>query len=175
MSTESDVQIITSLPVERWREYRELRLRALRNAPQAFGQSYDESIKFPEERWRQRLIDAAEGKSWLVFAERSGTLIGMSGAFQWPEDVAANRAMIIAVFVEESVRGQGIGERLVKAVLEQMTAAGLKSAILAVNPVQEAAVRLYERMGFQPTGTEINMMGDGQECEEIVMERLLRE
>jgi ribosomal protein S18 acetylase RimI-like enzyme len=47
------------------------------------------------------------------------------------------------------------------------------SAILAVNPVQSSAVRLYEKMGFRVTGSEINMMGTGEECEETIMERPL--
>jgi len=173
-ATQTDIQIITRLPVERWREYRELRLRALKTDPQAFGQSWEEAVKHPEERWRERLIDAAQGKSWLVFAERDGELIGMSGAFQWPEDIEANRAMIIAVFVDESARGHGLGERLMQAVMEELRAAGLASAILAVNPIQTAAVRLYEKMGFRVIGTEFNLMGTGKECEETVMERSLR-
>ena len=173
-TTQTDIQIITRLSVERWQEYRELRLRALKTDPQAFGQSWAEAVKHPEERWRQRLIDAEQGKSWLVFAERDGQLIGMSGAYQWPEDIEANRAMIIAVFVDESSRGLGIGERLMQAVMDELAAAGLSSAILAVNPVQTAAVRLYEKMGFRVTGAEVNLMGTGEECEETVMERPLR-
>jgi RimJ/RimL family protein N-acetyltransferase len=165
--------IITKLPLERWQEYKELRLRALQTAPQAFGQSYEEALKHDDARWQQRLIDAAEGKSWLVFAERAGRLVGMAGAFQWPEDVEANRAMIIAVFVDLSERGNGLGERLMEVVMAQMKGAGRTSAILAVNPAQNAAVRLYERMGFVRTGIERNVMGDGAECDEVVMERVL--
>ena len=172
-ATQTDIRIITRLPVERWQEYRELRLRALKTDPQAFGQSWAEAVNHPEERWRQRLIDAEQGKSWLVFAERDGTLIGMSGAYQWPEDIEANRAMIIAMFVDELARGHGHGERLMQAVVDELAAAGLTSAILAVNPVQTAAVRLYEKMGFRITGTEVNTMGTGEPCEETVMERFL--
>jgi ribosomal protein S18 acetylase RimI-like enzyme len=170
---QTEIRIIRQLPVERWPEYRELRLRALKTDPQAFGQSYDEAVTDSEERWRQRLLDAETGKSWLVFAERDGRLVGMSGAYQWPEDRDANRAMIIAVFVEPELRRQGFGERLVQAVLDQLADAGLDSAILAVNPEQAAAVRLYKRMGFVATGTEVNLLGHGQECEESVMERSL--
>jgi ribosomal protein S18 acetylase RimI-like enzyme len=167
------VQDPWGIRVERWREYRELRLRALKTDPQAFGQSYAEAVTHPEERWRQRLKDAAEGKSCLVFAEQEGRLIGMSGAYQWPEDIAADRAMIVAVFVDADARGQGVGEALMAAVMNQLVAAGIGNAILAVNPVQTAAVRLYERMGFRRTGVEVNRMGDGTDCEEIVMERPL--
>jgi ribosomal protein S18 acetylase RimI-like enzyme len=146
-------------------------LHALKTAPQAFGQSYEEASRFPEERWRERLIAADDGRGWMVFAERDGQLIGMTGAFQWPEDLEADRAMIVSVFVDPESRGQGIGEALMTAVMEQIAAAGIGNAILAVNPVQTAAVRLYERMGFRATGVEVNPMGDGTDCEEIVMER----
>lgn len=174
MSLETVIQIITQLPVERWREYRALRLRALQTDPHAFGQSLGEAVTYPEERWRQRLIDADQGKSWMVFAERGGKLIGMAGAYQWPGDREANRAMVIAVFVDPEARGQQIGARLIQAVLDQLLVAGVESAILAVNPEQTAAVRLYERMGFVTTGTEVNILGNGHECEELVMERPLR-
>jgi ribosomal protein S18 acetylase RimI-like enzyme len=163
--------IITRLPVERWAEYKQLRLRALESAPQAFGQSWESAAARPDDHWQQRLADVVVGNNnWLVFAERDGRLIGMTGAFQWPEDIEANRAMIIAVYVEEDHRGQGIGEALMRAVLEELRG-HVATAILAVNPIQAAAVRLYERMDFKPTGTEVNEMGDGTKCEEIVMER----
>jgi ribosomal protein S18 acetylase RimI-like enzyme len=172
-NAESPTKIIARLPVERWREYKALRLRALQSAPQAFGQSYQEASLYPDERWRQRLIDTAEGRGWNVFAERDGQLIGMTGAFQWPEDIGADRAMIVSVFVEAEARGQGVGKSLMTAVLDLIAAAGIGNAILAVNPVQTAAVRLYERMGFRATGVEVNRMGDGNQCEEVVMERPL--
>jgi ribosomal protein S18 acetylase RimI-like enzyme len=172
-NAESPTKIIGRLPVERWREYKALRLRALQSAPQAFGQSYQEASLYPDERWRQRLIDTAEGRGWNVFAERDGQLIGMTGAFQWPEDIGADRAMIVAVFVDVETRGQGVGEALMTAVIDQLAAAGVGNAILAVNPIQTAAVRLYERMGFTFAGYETATLGDGVEHEEVVMTRPL--
>jgi ribosomal protein S18 acetylase RimI-like enzyme len=165
--------IIRRLPVERWAEYRELRLRALKSAPQAFGQSYEAATAQPEEHWQKRLADVVAGNNWLVFAEHEGRLIGVTGAFQWPEDIAANRATVVAVYVDEDQRGLGIGSALMQATLDELRG-HVATAILAVNPAQTAAVRLYERMGFSPIGTEVNLMGDGAECEEIVMELSLR-
>jgi ribosomal protein S18 acetylase RimI-like enzyme len=168
---DQSLQVIRRLPVERWPEYKALRLRALESAPQAFGQSWESAAAQPDGHWQQRLADVVAGNNnWLVFAERDGRLIGMTGAFQWPEDIEANRATIIAVYVEEDHRGQGIGSALMQAILEELRG-HVATAILAVNPVQTSALRLYERMGFQRTGTEVNQMGDGTQCEEIVMER----
>jgi ribosomal protein S18 acetylase RimI-like enzyme len=173
MTADSRIRIITRLPVERWPEYKALRLRALQSAPQAFGQSYQEALTYPEERWRQRLIDAAEGRSWMDFAERDGKLIGMTAAYQWPEDIENDRAMIVSVFVDAEARGKGVASRLMTAILDQLAAAGVGNAILAVNPIQTAAVRLYERMGFGFAGYETATLGDGVEYEEVVMTRPL--
>jgi ribosomal protein S18 acetylase RimI-like enzyme len=59
------------------------------------------------------------------------------------------------------------------AVIDQLAAAGVGNAILAVNPIQTAAVRLYERMGFTFAGYETATLGDGVEHEEVVMTRPL--
>ncbi len=53
---------ILRLPVENWKEYRELRLRALREDPEAFSSSYATAIDEPDEFWRGRLAEAAQGK-----------------------------------------------------------------------------------------------------------------
>ena len=82
--------------------------------------------------------------------------------------------MIVSVFVDEEARGKGVASGLMTAILDKLAVAGIGNAILAVNPVQEAAVRLYERMGFRATGVEVNRMDDGTDCEETTMECSLR-
>jgi hypothetical protein len=44
----NEVRVI-ELPPDRWREYRALRLAALRSDPIAFGSTYEESIAYPDE------------------------------------------------------------------------------------------------------------------------------
>jgi GNAT superfamily N-acetyltransferase len=48
------------------------------------------------------------------------------------------------------VRGRGIGQRLVAAAIER---AGRRPITLCVAEPAAAARRLYERLGFEPTGT----------------------
>jgi ribosomal protein S18 acetylase RimI-like enzyme len=55
----------------------------------------------------------------------------------------------LAVYlVDESARGQGIGEALTRRALEVAKAAGAAHVTLTSNPKREAANRLYQRMGF---------------------------
>ena len=38
-----------------WKEYREVRLRALKDSPDAFGSTFEESIMYPDDAWIARL------------------------------------------------------------------------------------------------------------------------
>lgn len=58
------------------------------------------------------------------------------------------RAIIEDVIVDESLRGQGIGEGLVRRALEVARQKGASGVSLTSNPRREAANRLYLRMGF---------------------------
>ena len=58
------------------------------------------------------------------------------------------RAIIEDVIVDETVRGQGIGEALVCRLLDIAREKGAKGVSLTSNPKREAANRLYQRMGF---------------------------
>jgi ribosomal protein S18 acetylase RimI-like enzyme len=167
------VEIITDLPVERWPEFRELRLRALQTDPAAFGQSYAIAKDHPEELWQSRLRDVHDGVAWIVFAERSGSLTGMIGAFQTEDDRDRRNATVWGVFIDVGERGRGTGHALLSALLDQLAAAGMLTAKLTVNKDQIAAVSLYERHGFRIVGHETALLGDGQEHDELIMELLV--
>lgn len=63
------------------------------------------------------------------------------------DDPAA--ATIRLLGVDETARGQGVGEALVRACLDLATAAGLSRVRLGTRPSMHAAHRLYERLGFR--------------------------
>ena len=67
-------------------------------------------------------------------------------AFRIPTGV---RTRIEDVVVDETVRGQRVGERLSEAALEAARSLGARSTDLTSRPSREAANRLYARMGFQ--------------------------
>jgi ribosomal protein S18 acetylase RimI-like enzyme len=50
--------------------------------------------------------------------------------------------------VDEKFRGRGIGEELIKKLLERAAQMGLEKVILYSNTVLKPAIRLYRRMGF---------------------------
>jgi ribosomal protein S18 acetylase RimI-like enzyme len=59
------------------------------------------------------------------------------------------RARIEDVVVDESLRGKGIGEALMRYALNMAREAGADGVALTSNPRREAANRLYQRLGFK--------------------------
>ena len=171
-SAESAPTQIVWLPVDRWVEYKALRLEALRDAPQAFGSSYATSVLHPDDDWIERLREVERGRSLLLFAEREGRLVGMIGAFWGTEDTEPDTAMIVSVYVRPACRGQGVSNQLLVSALHALgSVQGITRGQLTVNPMQQAALGLYRRHGFAVVRSIRSEMGDGIEYDELVMER----
>ena len=158
-----DVQIITLEPKD-WQQYKNLRLRALKEEPHAYGSTYEENAERPDEFWKQRLEDASKEKTqWLVFAELKGEVIGMVGAFVEKE---IDNAHVIAVYVAPEARGKGISKLLMNNLLSQIKKNKLvKKITVDVNPEQLPAFNLYKNSGFEIIKKYKMVLGDGIEHE----------
>jgi ribosomal protein S18 acetylase RimI-like enzyme len=65
------------------------------------------------------------------------------------------RAWIEDVVVDQSARGQGVGEALGRAALSRAAAAGARTVDLTSRASREAANRLYRRLGFEQRDTNV--------------------
>ena len=65
------------------------------------------------------------------------------------------RAWIEDVIVDESSRGERIGELMTKAALGRAHEAGARTVDLTSAPRREAANHLYEKMGFKRRETNV--------------------
>lgn len=68
------------------------------------------------------------------------------------------RSIIEDVIVDNSARGQGIGEALMKRAIEIAREKGAGNISLTSNPMREAANRLYLRVGFKKRETNAYQM-----------------
>jgi GNAT superfamily N-acetyltransferase len=66
---------------------------------------------------------------------------------------ASDDCLLEDVFVEESARGTGLGRALVVFALDRARERGCRRAELDVNEGNEAALRLYESLGFGKNST----------------------
>ena len=153
-STDIKIPEIISLPPERWREAKQLRLEALLAEPSAFASSYEDELAFGDEVWLSRLTAAFERDGNLTFfAEVEGGLVGMAGAGWSSKAKLRHVAEVYGVYVSADMRGCGFGSMLMRRLLEELRSLGqIEKARLDVNAESAAAIRLYEKLGFTIAG-----------------------
>ncbi|TQJ37055.1 GNAT family N-acetyltransferase [Streptomyces sp. SLBN-115] len=155
------------LTVDDWREWRELRLAALAEAPHAFGSTLADwqGDNDREERWRARL--AIPG-SCNVLALLDGEPAGMASGLPGPEEGAVE---LISLWVCKAARGQGLGDHLVQAIVQWAGRGGAELVRLAVSSTNAHAIALYRRHDFEDTGRFGDTLPDG--ARERIMEKRL--
>jgi ribosomal protein S18 acetylase RimI-like enzyme len=172
--SETKAKVLT-LPTSAWKEYKELRLAALKNEPQAFGSSYERESAYPDEEWQERLKEAAEGKRHIFFARLDEKLVGMVAGGRDYEESNSNVAYIWGLYIDASLRRKGIAKLLMSKVLEELSKdRGIQTIRLEANVEQESAVKLYESLGFKKTQAFLRRMGNGLEHQEIEMQKRLK-
>jgi len=137
---------VRAIDASAWRTMRDVRLAALRDAPQAFGSSYQQEVGLSREDWLARL---ARGANFLAYAAELGPApAGLVGGFV-PQP---GMAELVSMWVHPQARGLGVGRALVTAVVRWAAAEGHRDVHLWVTETNEPARRLYERCGFTLTG-----------------------
>jgi GNAT superfamily N-acetyltransferase len=128
-----------------WQALREVRLAALRDAPDAFYATYEQTVHRPEADWRAWPNRGVGFLAWLA-----GEPVGMVGVATAAADPA--RADLFAMWVAPPIRGSGAADALVAAALDWAREHGCASVDLEVAPGNDRAERLYARHGFVPSG-----------------------
>ena len=138
--------------------YREFRLRGLREHPEAFTSSFEEDSRKPVQAMEERLA-SQRNSFWGAFHGRE--LCGAVGMERERRAKVLHRAKVVGMYVAPEATGQGVGARLLQALLAQARAEGLESLVLTVTESNEGARRLYERNGFRSFGIELRAIKVG--------------
>jgi GNAT superfamily N-acetyltransferase len=134
---------------------RELRLRALARAPQAFGSTLAREETFTPEVWHQRAADGAAGiVSMTVVAEHGDRLVGMASGLVTDAEPQALGPILVGMFVDDDMRRLGIAEALVESVKTWARSREHPSLHLWVVSLNAPAIALYRRCGFHASGAE---------------------
>lgn len=109
----------------------------------------------PEYETALRDVDSRVASATVLVASIGADLVGAvtvaSRGGEWAEQSALGEAVIRMLVVSAAARGQGAGEALVRACLEQARADGCTLVRLSSQPSMHAAHRLYARLGFVRT------------------------
>lgn len=138
------------LTPDRAAQWRDIRLAALRDAPDSFDATLAE--------WQDRpLADFAERlQNVPTFAAGDHPGLPLATASWLPglDDRDPGRGWLLAVFARPEARGQGHAEAAIRAAIDDAKAQGMTSMGLNVRDTAGHAQALYHRLGFRPTGRQ---------------------
>lgn len=139
------------LAAHEWELYRALRLRALADAPEAFGMTLSEAVQRTGNDWAWILnLATRSGQDLPLVAEISGSAAGMAWAKVDASD--PGRIHLFQVWVAPEARGHGVAAALLDAAIAWARSRHARTMQLGVVCGNDAARRLYERAGFQDVG-----------------------
>jgi GNAT superfamily N-acetyltransferase len=142
---------IRELAPHEWALFRELRLRALAESPDAFARTLAEAREQADAYWVQLTESVtAPGGQVMLIAEAEGRPMGL--AFGLFDKERAKTGHVGGMWVEPEARGQGAGRALLEGAIAWGRSRDLDRLELWVTEGNVAATGLYERAGFAATG-----------------------
>lgn len=154
----SDVSV-RALGGEDWQTYREMRLAALQQAPDAFDSTLAEEEEFDEAFWLTRMA-----RSTRILASVDGAAVGVVSVGEAAPDVAE----LFGMWVVPSSRGHGVAWRLVEAASEHARREGRRALQAWVSTENGRAVAFFSSYGFRPSDQRRPMTTDAT-VEELAM------
>jgi RimJ/RimL family protein N-acetyltransferase len=143
--------------------FQAVRLRSLREHPEAFGASWEEEQSRSMEEVAAQLRDNPPN-TYTFGAFMAGELVGIVSLNRFVRRKVWHKAMLGGMYVVPQARGHGIGAVLLDATLRQARSLdGVQDVSLAVTVGNNSARSLYLAAGFVPWGTEPRYINvDGQ-------------
>lgn len=135
-------------------QYHQLRLRGLREHPEAFTSSHDEEASKPLAWARARLAPSpAAPHDFVLGAFHDGALVGVVGVSVDLREKIRHRGHVFGMYVAPEHAARGIGRALLEAcVRKARTLPGLEQLDLTVTEGNRRAKALYEKAGFRAFG-----------------------
>lgn len=144
---------VRALGDDEWETYRDVRLAALEEAPEAFSASAAQEKDYDEDFWRKRLQ-----RSRRLVAEEDGSVVGVvSVADKSTEDERVGE--LFGLWVTPRLRGEGVAWKLVQAGVDNAKADDFRFLLYWVGTDNGRAVAFASSFGFRPTDSRRPMRG----------------
>jgi len=149
---------IRQLIVSDAEKYWEIRLEALKQAPEAFLTSYEDAVK-RENPIAQVVSNFTTEGNYTFGAFEGDDLIGVVTLLREKAEKIQHRANIFAMYVTPKKQGAGVGEALLtEAINKAKSIEAIEKINLSVVASNEPAKKLYSKLGFKVFGIEEKAM-----------------
>lgn len=100
----------------------------------------------------RRITTTLARHPWFVGEDDDGRVNGYVYASQHRERAAYRWAVDVTAYVREDCRGQKVGQRLYRRLLEELAGLGYHQACAGITLPNDASVALHESVGFRRVG-----------------------
>jgi ribosomal protein S18 acetylase RimI-like enzyme len=134
-----------------WQQYRDTRLSALQDSPDAFGSVYETAALLADSEWQDRLARITPDRDLPLAGLVGSEFAGMAWArFDQPEGTTVH---LYQMWVSPAYRGKGLAHKLLLEALAWALSQDAKSMSLGVTCGDTPARKLYASVGFVTIGT----------------------
>lgn len=149
-----------------WPLYREVRLAALEDAPEAFVARHEDEAALDDDVWRERM-----NLSHRIVAERNGTTVGVVSLGLHGDDPKLGE--VFALWTAPSSRGARVARGLVEVAARRSAADGRERLYFWAGSDNAAAIGFASSFGFRPTSerrpVRVAEGADEAETDEVAM------
>jgi ribosomal protein S18 acetylase RimI-like enzyme len=153
-------RVLVTVGADDWPLWRQARVAALADSPDAFPRARDDWAAGGEDRWWERLLDPSSLK---VVAVDDDEPVGLVRGVR-----SDGTVWLHSLWVSPRVRGQGVADQLVGAV-EEWARPRATYVRLTVVPSNAPAIALYRRHGYVDSATRGKSLPGGGH--ELMMEK----
>ncbi|BDS07448.1 N-acetyltransferase [Oceaniferula spumae] len=140
--------------------FREVRLRALKDSPEAFGSTYENALERDIDSWREQIQSTVSSVNRNTqFAFDGELCVGIAALYR---EEGADTGDIIMMWVSPEARGSGAAPLLISNLMDWASAVGMSEVLLNVTDSNERAIQFYLNYGFVSTGDIVDC--DASRC-----------
>jgi len=131
-----------------------------------------ERLEWFEASGRKYPLLVAESESALQNSNTAAKteILGWTRLYSWSPRPAYDRTAEMAVYVDSSAQGSGLGKKLVQELIRKAPGVGVKVIMAKISNDNEGSIKLCEKLGFKTIGI---MRNCGEKFGKILDVRLM--
>lgn len=147
--------------------FRQIRLQALREHPEAFGASWEEE----QDQLETRIAERLENGHVIGGISDGEMIVGTIGISRSQGQKTQHIGSIWGMYVSPVARGKGLARQLLNAAVAEF-GPSVRSVRLCVEANNEPAIKLYESVGFTRWALEAEALKVGDKFHDEILMRL---
>lgn len=140
--------IVRQLAASDWKQWKDIRLEALKTSPESFASSYEEELAWQDSEFKDGL---SKNQIFGVFI--NDAIVSCGGFYCLNELKTKHRGVIWGMYTRPEYRGKGFATTLLSNIIQQAKTSVIQLHLTCVTS-NLPAVAFYQKQGFTIYGTE---------------------